>query len=928
MLALTAALWAVSAGAAFADSAASAAQRLQAAGGQVEFGNNGTPRFIGATEPGARIPLSMPPQARTPEGFARAAMAEYGAVFGITDPDSQLKTRRVAQHGQQSSTHFQQLHNGVPVIGGELVVNVSGDAITSFNGESAPNLTLDTTPSVDAATAGETALAGTAKWHREEASRLTVSEPELSVYVPALIGPGDGKGRLVWRMEVTSTVGGPIREMVLVDAQNGIIALHFNQVDTARNRLTYDANGSSTEIYTAHTLRCDEANDTCVGGDADEVAAHTYAKNTYDFFSTHHGRDSIDGAGMSLISVVHSTAPVCPNAYWNGVQMTYCDGLTADDVVAHELTHGVTEYTSGLYYYYQSGAINESFSDVWGEFVDQSNGLGSDTATDKWLIGEDVPVGYFGGPIRSMKNPATYGDPDKMTSANYYTGSSDNGGVHTNSGVNNKAVYLMTDGGTFNGITVTGIGRNKVAAIYYKVQDDYLTQGADYYDLYLALQQACAALVGGAEGITTANCTQVKNAALAVEMNKQPVTNFRQHNAPLCPSGTPTTVAFSDDFESGYGNWLQTGAIWTSLDFLSNSLYAYASGSSDARAYVVSPITVPAGGYLWFSHFYNFEYFGTDFYDGGVLEYSADRTTWSEIPASLIDAGTTYDGYINLDYGNPLAGRAAFAGFSNGFASTRVNLSKFAGNEVYFRWRFATDTTGASEWLIDDVQVYSCNPADKKAPTVAATLPANAATAVTRNSSVTVRFSEPMNCATVTASRFTLKYGTTPVAGVVTCSGNAATFNPNASLGASKKYTATISSAVTDLAGNRMAANKVWSFTTGTATDTTRPTVPTVSPANGSTGNVTLKTITATFSENLDCTTVKAASVTLLEGAVPLTPNISCSGKTVSIGPMVLKSSTTYTVTLGTAITDLAGNALAVPKSWSFSTAGGMAFAP
>ena len=100
-----------------------------------------------------------------------------------------------------------------------------------------------------------------------------------------------------------------------------------------------------------------------------------------------------------------------------------------------------------------------------------------------------------------MSNPPLYSDPDKMTSANYYTGTGDGGGVHYNSGINNKAAYLMVDGGTFNGRTVTALGANKTLAIYYEVQTNLLISGADYADLYNALYQGCLNLVGGSAGI-------------------------------------------------------------------------------------------------------------------------------------------------------------------------------------------------------------------------------------------------------------------------------------------------------------------------------------------------------------------------------------------------------------------------------------------
>ena len=106
-----------------------------------------------------------------------------------------------------------------------------------------------------------------------------------------------------------------------------------------------------------------------------------------------------------------------------------------------------------------------------------------------------------------------------MTSASYFGGEDDNGGVHTNSGVNNKAAFLMTDGGTFSGQTVTGIGIDKAARVYYEAQTRYLTSGSDYADLASALPQACADNVGGSEGITEADCTQVSRAVAAVAMS-------------------------------------------------------------------------------------------------------------------------------------------------------------------------------------------------------------------------------------------------------------------------------------------------------------------------------------------------------------------------------------------------------------------------
>ena len=150
---------------------------------------------------------------------------------------------------------------------------------------------------------------------------------------------------------------------------------------------------------------CDQAQSPCTGGtDNDADLAHQYAIDTYMFYLTRHGRMSIDNADMPIISSVHFGTDY-QNAFWSGTQMVYGDNLVADDIAAHELTHGVTDHELNLIYLYQSGAINESFSDLWGEFVDQTNGSGND-AID-WLIGEDLSI----GPLRSMSNPPAYTVP-------------------------------------------------------------------------------------------------------------------------------------------------------------------------------------------------------------------------------------------------------------------------------------------------------------------------------------------------------------------------------------------------------------------------------------------------------------------------------------------------------------------------------------
>lgn len=161
--------------------------------------------------------------------------------------------------------------------------------------------------------------------------------------------------------------------------------------------------------------------------------------------------------------------------YGDGDGQTFKALSGANDIIAHELTHAVTERTSNLKYQDQSGALNESFSDVFGYFVDP----------DDWLMGEDVYTpGTEGDGLRSLKDPERYNQPAHMYQ--YQSGSQDNGGVHTNSGIPNKAAYL----------TINEIGKDKAEQIYYLALTQYLTQNSEFSDAKTALKEAANKLYG------------------------------------------------------------------------------------------------------------------------------------------------------------------------------------------------------------------------------------------------------------------------------------------------------------------------------------------------------------------------------------------------------------------------------------------------
>ena len=645
-------------------------------------------------------------------------MQGYGSLFGIQNEAEELAVMsvRTLEDGR-SFTRFQQLHQGIPVIGAELVVQTDNNrAVLSANGEALSGLALATEAAIEAETAVSAALAKIAKEHSMASKFLQANTPELWIYNPQILGgPGLPISKLVWRLEITGVALSPIRELVLVDAQTGSVLLNFNQIAYARNRIHFDNNNNPALGLPGNgPVRTEGQGPT---GIADIDLAYDYAGDTYDFFMNEHGRDSLDNNGMALVSTTRFCDPDAPcpfaNAFWTGSQMVYGQGFSAaDDVVAHELAHGFTNFTSNLFYWYQSGAINESLSDVWGEFVDQANGAGNDAANVRWLMGEDVP-GF--GAIRSMINPPDFNDPDRMGSPIYHCAQSDFGGVHINSGVNNKAVFLMTDGGTFNGFTVAGLGLPRVADLYYEVQTNLLTSASDYADLNDALIQASNNL-----GFSANERQAVQNALNAVEMSQDPA-GCAATTAPICLGGQTAVNLFQDDFEAGTGNWAGTGSpIWAGDNFFAtsgtNHLYGQDVATvTDGSIFMNSDVAIPNNAFFRFNHAYGFDSAsaGSVMFDGGVVEYSTNSGgSWND--ASSLFTHNGYNGTL-ASGSNPLSGRAAFGADSFGYTTSRLNLSTLAGQDVRFRFRIGTDGSVASYgWHIDDVTLFTCGGGNPK----------------------------------------------------------------------------------------------------------------------------------------------------------------------------------------------------------------------
>ncbi len=244
------------------------------------------------------------------------------------------------------------------------------------------------------------------------------------------------------------------------------------------------------------------------GQDATVNRAYAGLGATFELFLKEFGRDSIDGSGLPLDATVHYDRDY-NNAFWNGEQMVFGDGdgeifldfTVAVDVIGHELAHGVTQYTANLDYFGQSGALNESVSDVFGALIKQYT-LGQTAEEADWLIGAGLLAPRVTGvALRSMKEPGTAydddvlgKDPQPATMDDYVRTGRDNGGVHINSGIPNHAFYLAAT-------TLGGHAWERAGQIWYDVlTGGELDQDAQFTDFATLTLKAARARYGeGAE---------------------------------------------------------------------------------------------------------------------------------------------------------------------------------------------------------------------------------------------------------------------------------------------------------------------------------------------------------------------------------------------------------------------------------------------
>ena len=354
---------------------ASAMQRLvQVTGGQVIFRENPATGVVGFMRITGETGLSLP-QTNATQAGAPAFFQQYGGIFGISNAASELVLlgTETDSVGMQHET-YQQVYNGVPVFGGIFRVHLNdADQLVAANGVFVPRIKVNSVPSLSGESAAEAAVAATAEKHTIDgavvaASELNPAATKLYIYRDGLIQGIPGPNYLAYEVEVTN--GTNVRDFVYVDAHSGSIINHISAVENALFRRVYEQN-LGNQVWQEGDPFPDSLN-----GDQQNIV--NFSGDSYWFFFNAFGRDSYNAAGAELRTINNDPTINCPNANWNGSTTNYCNGVTSDDVVAHEWGHAYTEYTHGLIYQWQPGALNESYSDIWGETVDMLNGAGTD----------------------------------------------------------------------------------------------------------------------------------------------------------------------------------------------------------------------------------------------------------------------------------------------------------------------------------------------------------------------------------------------------------------------------------------------------------------------------------------------------------------------------------------------------------------------
>lgn len=849
-----------------------------------------------------------------PADQATAFLQANRGLFGIANASQELVLvdNKVDSIGARHVT-YKQTYQGLPVYGATMKVHLDKMGnIAVVNGLFVPEIAVDTTPRVDAGTAGEIAV------HSIRKDGVSVQKSTLMIYRAGLAQGITGQNHLAYEIEVGD--GKDSRDFVYVDAHSGKVLNIIEGVVSIKRTVFQHHPTEPIRIWA-------DGDDPYSGTDPEIRTMIDTSGAIYDLVlnlsnGAFRSYDGIDAMMNSMVD--YEATNWCPNASWDGSLIRACDGMAVDDVIAHEWGHAYTDYTHELIYQWQPGALNEAYSDIFGEIVDLINGAGTDTPdlvrttstcavgsalkaefkvnnpeaiqgtypvgigtfgpaptspitadmvlvndgegvtqdgcealtidsaaevtgkialvergtcnftvkvqnaqnagavgvvvynnvvygdiltdmggesstitipsvliqrsvgesiianlqtgvnatitmyagadggelvdTVRWLMGEDASAGV----MRDMWDPTCAGNPGKVSDSEYYCSSADNGGVHYNSGVPNRAFSLLVDGGTYNGQTVEPIGLTRAAAIYWRAQSVYQVPTSDFANHADSLETACTDLIGqniynlktgepvaAGERITVNTCAQVQKAMLAVEMRTPPdqcgfETLLDTDHPELCGADQGPITTFLDTFETVTTAWTvetqtvagvtanyytpdwtltsklpqgRTGSAFFALNSAEYGECTTADDQTSLRSLISPEITVPADApfNLAFDHSVTTE---ADF-DGGNLWVQVNGGEWALVDKTHFTFNP-YNATLKTasDFNtNPLKGQPAFTGRDEGavassWVTSLVDLSAYArpGDKIRLAFKMGQDgCSGGHGWYVDNVRLYTCS---------------------------------------------------------------------------------------------------------------------------------------------------------------------------------------------------------------------------
>lgn len=529
---------------------------------------------------------------------AHDAWSESGVMFAHGYVTRRGGSGRETLNARRTSTdNLGQVHirmtqsiAGLPVVGAELIVHADAKTgnVIGVNGRFASDRNLPRQ-----AKAGAGAAIDHAAGEYGIDANLVIGVPELTYIIDA-----NEDVRLAWTNLVSYVdEEGEQLDRIYADASTGGPIARHPQIRRTKSRSVYTCNNTVT---LPGTLMFVEGQS---GSTTDQVALNVYANagHAYDYWSQKHGRDSYNNAGAVIKSNIHYGSS-SGQAAWTSSGMIFGDGGSggfnqplgnALDVVGHELTHGVVASTAGLPYVDEPGALDESFADCFGAATEAKvDGLNDNV----WKIAEDVRS----SPLRSLKTPFTYGGTDYYPDR--YVGSNDNGGVHSNSGVQNLAFYLLSQGGShprsITTTSVTGIGLSAAEQIFYRALDVYTTAASTFRTVRDHTRQAAADLYGS----SSTQYTSMTNAWIAVG------NEWNDYANTISTAGNSWTVAHTPNY-SGYhtayliGPWASDYDLYLER-FDGTTWVVMAEGTTPGTKESIQYSASLSGQYRWRVHAY------------------------------------------------------------------------------------------------------------------------------------------------------------------------------------------------------------------------------------------------------------------------------------------------------------------------------------